>query len=291
MIWSILGIVALLLIGSVLFFLLYAYWYICNVKKKKLIYEIDESKQNDVIENIMYKKVDRKQLLMDVYRPSNLEPNAKLPAVLLVHGEGLEVLIKDAKNWGLYTSYGKLLANIGLIGIPFNHRRANMDLSRIHEVTSDISDAIKFVKRNAVKWSIDENRICIWTFSVGGAFVVPLLSENNHKIKSFVTYYSLLDIRNWSDSVNDDKYKDYFPEQYLSISPEKFPPSLVVKCEKDSERINKSIDHFVHIAKLRDIKFDYIVHSTGRHTFDAFDDNSETRQVINQTLEFITRNT
>ncbi len=43
---------------------------------------------------------------------------------------------------------------------------------------------------------------------------------------------------------------------------------------------NNSIDSFVRPATLKHIKFEYFVHSTERHAFDALDDNDETRKIM-----------
>lgn len=49
------------------------------------------------------KSVAHGMVIEDVYLPANRKENEKLPVVIFAHGEGPEVFIKDAKDWGIYT--------------------------------------------------------------------------------------------------------------------------------------------------------------------------------------------
>ena len=89
---------------------------------------------------------------------------------------------------------------------------------------------------------------------------------------------------------SDNRYRLY-PETYLPAMNDKIPPLLIVKAAKDKVKgVNKSIDNFMRIANMHNIKFDYIVHNTGGHSFDALDNNDETKAVIDKTLDFIKKN-
>lgn len=78
------------------------------------------------------------------------------------------------------------------------------------------------------------------------------------------------------------------PRSYLLDLEGKDTSILIVKGAKDKiKRVNKSIDNFIEVAKEYDVKYDYIVHNTGGHSFDVLYDNEETRKVIGKTLRFI----
>jgi acetyl esterase/lipase len=109
-------------------------------------------------------------------------------------------------------------------------------------------------------------------------------------IKCLISYYGLHDISTRIKAFNKE-YEDYYPENYLPGDFADIPPLLIVKAEKDKVKgVNKSIDKLISIAKARNLKFEYIVHSTGKHAFDALNDNDETRVVIDKTLQFIKKN-
>lgn len=287
MVW-LYGVIVFLLIIAV--FLLIAFSYMSSIKKKELLYDIDASIKITVKKDITYKNADGKSLLMDLYRPEDAGHKEKLPAVILIHGEGPEIFIKDAKDWGVYTSYGKLLSSMGFAAVTFNHRRAASDFTKINEVARDVLDAVKYVKNNAESLNIDINRICVWTFSLGGIYTGLFLKNTEEKVKCLISYYGFLDIYA-KVSRQGDIYDAFTPKNYLSKLNSNVPSIFIVKAAQDKIKgVNQSIDEFIQQAKLNNIKYNYIIHKTGGHAFDAMNDNSETRDIIGQTLKFIENN-
>lgn len=283
MLYSLLGIFFALMIS-----LLSIYLRINSLKKKKLLYDIDETKKIKITKDIIYKTVYNKNLLMDIYTPENLENEEKLPVVIFVHGEGPEFFIRDAKEWGIYSSYGKLLSGMGFAAVTFNHRYAAGDFKKINNVSKDVNDAVDYIIENASQWNIDSEKICIWSFSLGGIYSSLFLTEK--KVKCLVSYYGFLDIYAKVLKI-DDIYWRFTPSSYLLGLEDNDTSILIVKAAKDKIKgINRSIDSFIEVAKEYGVKYEYIVHNTGGHSFDVLDDNEETRKVIKQTLNFIQEN-
>lgn len=277
-------IIMLVIIGC----LLSMYLFMNFIKKKKLLYNIDESKKVKVTKNIIYKSVDNKSLLMDVYTPENLSSEGKLPVVIFVHGEGPELYIKNAKDWGVYSSYGKLLASMGFAAVTFNHRYAGRNFKKIKDASKDVSDAVDYIRNNSFQWNIDIEKICVWSFSLGGIYSSIFLKDKEKNIKCLISYYGLLDI-NTKVSKIGEAYKEFSPKNYLVNNNNSH--ILIVKAANDRiKAVNSSIDNFMQIAKEYNVKYDYIVHNTGGHSFDIFKDNDETKKVIGQTLKYIEQN-
>ncbi|HEX3043313.1 MAG TPA: alpha/beta hydrolase [Bacillota bacterium] len=259
--------------------------YIVMMKKKKLLFDIGESVKINPLKFI-YKKVDRRNLGLDVYLPEN-HSEAQFPAVIFIHGEG--PFINDAKDWTILTSYGRLLAGMGFAGITFNHRGAGLNWLKIDDAATDILDAIGFVRKNAAAWNVDENRICVWAFSAGGIYLSLFLKDHLDGVKCLVSFYGLLDLRTWVKDL-PEALTEYTPEQYLTAGGAR-PPFLIVKAAKDIRRINDAVASFIQRADEKKVNYELLVHSSGRHAFDALDDNQETRDIIKRTLEFIKENT
>src|SRR5947209_5739400 len=98
--------------------------------KKRVVYTIPDMEQVKVQKNITYKTADGTDLKMDVYYPTDLQTDSQRPAVMLVHGEGVDpAILKAAKDWGVFVSFGQLIAACGLIAVTFNHRSTE-DLTR-----------------------------------------------------------------------------------------------------------------------------------------------------------------
>src|SRR5918998_6599312 len=87
---------------------------------KPVVYSVPGMEKVGVKSNLKYTSVENANLLMDVYTPPGLAKGERRPAVLFIHGgAGAE---SRAKDWGIYTSWGRLVAASGMAGVTFTHR-------------------------------------------------------------------------------------------------------------------------------------------------------------------------
>lgn len=86
-----------------------------------VVYKLPGMEKVTVKKDLNYKGDKGNELLkMDVYPPPGLAKGEKRPAVIFIHGgAGAEFKPKD---WGIYVSWGKLIAASGLVGVTFTHR-------------------------------------------------------------------------------------------------------------------------------------------------------------------------
>jgi dipeptidyl aminopeptidase/acylaminoacyl peptidase len=59
---------------------------------------------------------------MDVYRPREIGPDVRLPAIVFVPGGPIPRDMLPPREWGFFISYGELAAASGFAGVTFNHR-------------------------------------------------------------------------------------------------------------------------------------------------------------------------
>src|SRR5437016_3152042 len=69
--------------------------------------------------DLVYKVADGRELSMDLYLPPAAA--APSPVVVMIHG-GPVPPGTNAKDWGIFVSYGDLLAEAGLAAVTFGHR-------------------------------------------------------------------------------------------------------------------------------------------------------------------------
>src|SRR5437763_15166174 len=74
-----------------------------------------------VVENLKYTKSDDANVLMDIYNPPDLSENEKCPAVIFLHGGAKTDY--TPKDWGVYTSWGRMDAAAGCVRLTFTQRR------------------------------------------------------------------------------------------------------------------------------------------------------------------------
>src|SRR5438477_12915423 len=118
-----------------------------------------------VVENLKYTKSDDPNVLMDIYVPADLSETAKRPAVIFLHGGAKTDY--TPKDWGVYTSWGRLIAASGFIGVTFTHRLEYPNAS-LEKAATDVRDAINYGRSNADKYNVEKDRVSFIAYSAGG---------------------------------------------------------------------------------------------------------------------------
>lgn len=256
-----------------------------------IAYYMDGMEKAKVTENIIYKTLpDGENLRLDVYLPEEAEKDDKYPVVILVHGKARNPV--NLKSRGMYVTWSQLIAKSGMAAVAFNYRLSTFD--RTSEATEDIRDLIEYVRENADTLQIDKDRLAIATYSASGvAGLYFPLKERPPFIKAMVSYYNWLDLehmRPYNEPNVFDKLNEFAPITHLQHEPEKLAPMLVLKAGKDSDQINDSIDRFMKLAEEKKADVRMLVHPEGDHGFDFENDDDTSRELIKQTIDFLTRN-
>jgi acetyl esterase/lipase len=135
-----------------------------DMVNRPVVIEPQPSARANVLENRAYRH-DVPSALADVYLPR--KTSGAVPIMILVHGGVGADLPLRPKDWGLYRSWGRLLASSGFVAIAFNHRLGFPE-PMIEEAATDLDSLTAFVRASARKWGGDPDRISIATFSAGG---------------------------------------------------------------------------------------------------------------------------
>ena len=115
--------------------------------------------------DIVYARVDGKELLLDVYLPKK-NPGRRMPVVVWIHGGGWR-----GGSKGSGARIIPLVEN-GYIGVSINYRLS-------HEATwpaqiHDCKAAIRWIRANTKWYNFDPDRIGVWGSSAGGHLVAML---------------------------------------------------------------------------------------------------------------------
>jgi dienelactone hydrolase len=242
----------------------------------------------DVGRDLVYKSVRGRDLLFDLYRP--LSTDGALPAVIFVHGDGPPEVLADAKDWGQYTSWGRLVAASGLAGVTFSHR-STLGGTELTEAASDVDDLISHVRERADELGIDPSRLCIWTCSAGGPIGMRVALRGDEHVRCAVCFYGMLDLRHLREqipeAVADDVLEDFSPVCHLPSDGRGVPPLLVARAGLDRPSFNDAIDRFASEAVRRGVALDLVTHPGGRHGFDVLDGDDRSREIVARTLAFM----
>src|SRR5438874_3938310 len=240
-----------------------------------------------VVENLKYTKSDDPNVLMDVYVPPDLSENEKRPVVIFLHGGGKTDY--TPKDWGVYTSWGRLVAASGFVGVTFTHR-LEYPTASLEKAAVDVLDAVKYVRANADKYHVDKDRVCLIAYSAGGPLLTLAMRGDIPFVRCLVGFYAFMDIQqsDYQKTEKPETVKSFSPITYLQTDANKIPPMFIARAGHDEvATMLDSIDRFVADALSKDIALTLVNHPQGVHGFDNQNDDERSREIIRTAIEFI----
>ncbi|MEY4514552.1 MAG: hypothetical protein RLZZ450_6674 [Pseudomonadota bacterium] len=259
---------------------------------RRIVYRHDDMARVRVQRDVVYKQDQHDApLLMDVYTPPDVTPNARLPVVFLVHGGPIPRDMPAPTTWGIFQSYGELLAAHGLLAVTFNHG--------LHDVTDyaasqrDIAHAIDFVRTKADHFQAAPDRVASWFFSGAGPQLSWVLRERPSYIRCAAAFYAMLDVCHMLPPHADEGIvaatKALSPTTYLRSSTSKLP-MFIARAGQDSQMVNIGLDAFLQEAVATNADLDFMNHPAGLHAFECLTDDQRTRDILAAAINFMHRN-
>lgn len=214
-----------------------------------------------VFQNLKYSDVDNPHLLMDVYTPPDLAAGSQRPVVLFIHGGARpEYRIKD---WGIYQSWGRLIAAAGMVGVTFTHRLGYPE-PFLEQASADLQSALSYVRANGESWNADRDRIGLAAYSAGGQLLDAPLRKTPDGVRCLAAFYAL-----------------------LGGSPPAIP-MFVARAGQDAVAgLNEAMDRFVASALACNAPITLMNHPGGEHGFDNQNDDDRSREIIRAAIEFM----
>ena len=219
---------------------------------------------------------------MTVYLPQKEKANGT--AVVICPGGGYGVLAIDHEGWDVAT----WLNSMGIAGIVLKYRLPSDEIMENKNVgpLQDVQEAIRIVRRNAVKWNINPTRIGVMGFSAGGHLAGTASTMYNENVYQAVDdisarpdfsilIYGVLSMQ--SDITHKGSQTNLLgttPEKELA---EKFsnelriddqtPPAFLVHSADDkSVPVENSIRYF-QALKSRNIPAELHIYESGGHGY------------------------
>lgn len=254
-----------------------------------VVYSVVGAEKVNVKTNLKYTDANDANLLMDVYTPPGISKSAKLPAVIFVHGAaGSEFTPKD---WGIYTSWGRIIGASGMATVTFTHRLTPRKTSMV-DSAADLQSAIDYVRKNADSLNIDKDRLCLAAFSAGGPLLAPAMRDKPPYIKCLVNFYAYMDVQQagnlFTANENKDVLKTFSPIVYLAADAWKVAPIFIGRAGADHiATLNDSIDRFVAQALANNVSITVANHPAGVHGFDNQNDDERSREIIRMAIDFM----
>jgi len=240
-----------------------------------------------VVQNLKYTKTDDPNVLMDIYLPPDAVSDEKRPAVVFIHGGAKTEY--TPKDWGIYTSWGRLVAASGFVGVTFTHS-LEYPAKSLEEGAHDVRAAIDYVRANADKYKIDKDRICLSAYSAGGPMLSLAMNGEMPFVRCLVGFYAFMDVQqsDYRKTETPETLKTFSPITYLQKDATKIPPLFIGRAGRDEvPMMDDSIDRFVKEALVKNVAFTLANHPQGAHSFDNQNDDERSREIIRGALTFM----
>jgi dienelactone hydrolase len=235
--------------------------------------------------NVVYRRVGRTRLRMDVYRPRGAARTRRLPVVLV----GGPPAFRAGRESGQKIGWGQLIAASGLAAAVFDFRSDNV-LRTPRPPSSDVAAAMAFIRARGARLGLDPDRMCTLGFSIGTApwHLWAAMREPLPFVRCNVAFYGPLDFRDLAErfSVDPAALAEYEAATFLRRRGASIPPMLIAKAGEDDPAINDSIDRFVAAAAEARAPVELHTHPTGPHGFDVNTRGSTSKRIVRRALAF-----
>ena len=253
-----------------------------------VVYQLPGMDAVAVHANLKYSDVDNPFLLMDVYAPPRLSKGDPRPIVLLVHGAaGAQYKPKD---WGLFQSWGRLIAAAGMVAVMFTHR-LGYPKPLLEEAAIDLRNALDYIRAHADSFNVDSGRIALIAWSGGGPLLSIAMRERSQFVRCLVAFYAYLDIQRSPTHIENEgpeTLRAFSPITQLQGDASSMIPMFVARAGQDEiPMMNDSIERFIAAALKANTPLTYMNHPAGEHGFDNQNDDNRSREIIRSALTFL----
>lgn len=252
-----------------------------------VVYKVPGMDKVKIVQNLKYAKTDDPNILMDVYLPPDAAQGDKRPVVMFIHGGSKTEY--TPKDWGVYTTWGRLVAASGFVGVTFTHRLEYPNKS-LQSGAQDVRAAIDYVRTNADKYNVDKDRIGLMAYSAGGPMLSLAMRGETPFVRCLVGFYAFMDIQqsDYRKTETTETVRAFSPITYLKKEATEIPPMFIARAGRDEvPTMDDSIDRFVKEALARNITLNLANHPQGVHGFDNQNDDERSREIIRSVIAFL----
>lgn len=271
-----------------------------DILARRIVYQIPGMEKVEVRRGFDYLQARREAgevqagVGLDVYLPPDLPPGLRVPGVVLIHGgpapsdAGSGGGIRPPRTWGVFQSYGELIAASGMVAVTFDHRYIGW--AGLDQAAADIEAAVRFAREHAESFQLDPDRLALWAFSGAGVLLTPYLRQRLPYVRALAAYYPIFDLADFRDvgpELTDELVEKYSPAAAIRNVRGPVPPLFLGRAGQDSPKLTQGVDRFVTAALAANLPLALMNHPGGRHGFDVLDDDLFTRTILARTIDFL----
>jgi hypothetical protein len=161
------------------------------------------------------------------------------------------------RRWGIYRDWGKLLSTRRIASVFYD--------GAPERTGEDAESLLVHLRRDAVRLGLDRERMALWGCSMHVWDGLRFAMNPAHGFKAAVLYYGVTD----TAAMNPDV------------------PVLLARAGLDAPQINHAMGAWAAKAARQGAPLTWLDLPTLHHAFDAFEDDTLSRQVVRLTLDFL----
>lgn len=233
--------------------ILLMFWLRSSAQEPTWVYPVPSSNTFTEIE-ATYKRAGANALGMDLFRPIAVAPGQRFPILVIFNGFGGSFLRTSLQA----QSWAKAATAHGFAGVTEETTTGHTE--------QDFDSLVVYLRDHADELHVDPDRIAVIAWSGAVSSGLPVVEEPERKsVKAAVIYYGAAPVKQFR----------------LDL------PVLYVRAGLDQPAANHSEDLLVSDALTANAPWTVLNYSAGHHAFDDFDDNDASRDVIEQTFQFL----
>jgi hypothetical protein len=222
-------------------------------QENRIVYPLPSPSDVSVSKNVVYGKWSGGELIMDVYLPAKIAGTARLPVIVFLNTFGI-----PRREDEMYTGWAKIAAAHGFAAINQESHSGGIE--------QDFDLLLAYLAEHSADLRIDANQVAVHAVSGNVSLAFPIVENPKRTaVKAAVMYYGLGDVSEFRADL----------------------PVLLVRAGLDRPTLNQHIGTFTAEALARNAPLTLLNYAGGHHGFDLIDDNDATREVIEQTFQFL----
>ncbi len=221
---------------------------------------------------LIYKVVDGDTLKMEFIYPQNIKRKKTYPAIVFFFGGGW-----NGGTTKQFENQAKYFASRGMIGILVDYRVKSRHKTTPFEAVSDAKSAMRFVRSNADRFQIDDDRIVASGGSAGGHLAAATatltgLDETSDDMNISSVPNALVLFNPVIDNSKEGYGYDRIGERYVEFSPmhnikKGTPPTIIFLGRKDALIPTATVEKYK--AKMEEVgsRCDLFLYKDQTHGF------------------------
>lgn len=208
---------------------------------------------------------------IDLYLPPT--PRVAVPVTILVHGGPMrEAPVVPPRQWPVFRGYAAALVARGIAAAMFDHA-----LLRSLDYGTAVAQLAEVIDTVRAQPAVASERVALWFFSGGGPLAASALRDRPPWLRILVLSYPML------RPLND--VAGFAPAAELGGAGQ--VPMLLTRVGKEFPRLAAEQDEFAAAARSQGVDLTVIEVPDGQHGFDVADDTDQSRQALNEALDFV----